>query len=264
MAFEQARALGFIYALAMVFILAYLWHTKRWTRRIGWVILLVTLALGFLIFSPIIPWQFQSLILRDARGVGGPLAVAAIGILVMLALSFLFGRFYCGYLCPVGAAQELASLAPLSKIKVGNKVWPGVIRWIVFLLFIAAGYFFSFGLLRLFGIRDFFLLLFSAGFFIFLVIIAISLFLYRPFCRFICPFGALVSIPAMGSLFKIRRTGACISCGKCEKVCPTNEAKKDDLKGECYLCHRCLDACPTAGALEYRRAGGERTKEGAK
>lgn len=66
MVFEQARALGFIYALVMFFILAYLWYTKRWTRRIGWIILLITVALGFLIFSPIIPWQFQSLVLRDA------------------------------------------------------------------------------------------------------------------------------------------------------------------------------------------------------
>ena len=132
MVFEQARALGFIYALVMFFILAYLWYTKRWTRRIGWVILLITVALGFLIFSPIIPWQFQSLVLRDARGVGGPLTVAAAGLIVMLVLSFVFGRFYCGYLCPVGAVQELASLAPVSKVKVGSKVWPGAIRWIFF------------------------------------------------------------------------------------------------------------------------------------
>ncbi|OPZ44680.1 MAG: quinol dehydrogenase membrane component [Euryarchaeota archaeon ADurb.BinA087] len=264
MVFEQARALGFIYALVMFFILAYLWYTKRWTRRIGWIILLITVALGFLIFSPIIPWQFQSLVLRDARGVGGPLTVAAAGLIVMLVLSFVFGRFYCGYLCPVGAVQELASLAPVSKVKVGSKVWPGAIRWIFFILFIIAGYFFTYGLLRLFGIRDFFLLLLSAGFIIFLAIIAISLFLYRPFCRFICPFGALASVPAMGSRFKIRRTDACISCGKCERACPTNEAKRDDRKGECYLCHRCLDVCPVEGALEYRRAGGELGKEGAK
>jgi|GEM_PF-2524031 len=155
MVFEQARALGFIYALVMFFILAYLWYTKRWTRRIAWIVLLITVALGFLIFSPIIPWQFQSLVLRDARGVGGPLAIAAAGLIVMLALSFVFGRFYCGYLCPVGAVQELASLAPVSKIKVGSKVWPGAIRWIFFILFIIAGYFFTYGLLRLFGIRDF-------------------------------------------------------------------------------------------------------------
>ena len=262
MAFEEARALGFIYALAMFCIAAYLWHSKRWTRKMGIVFLVITLALGFLIFSPIIPWQFQSLVLRDARGIGGPLVVAAVGILVMLAMSFLFGRFYCGYFCPVGAAQELGSLAPVPKVRVESKLWPGVIRWVFFVLFILAGYLFSIGLLRLFGIRDFFLLILSTGFFVFLAIVVISLFLYRPFCRFICPFGALVSIPAMGSRFKIQRTGACISCGTCERACPTNEAKKGDLKGECYLCHRCLDVCPVDGALEYRRVKEQEGEEG--
>lgn len=253
MVFEQARVLGFLYALAMFFITAYLWHTKRWTRRTGYVFLVITLVLGFLIFSPVIPWQFQSLVLRDTQGVGGPLVVAAAGILVMLALSFLFGRFYCGYYCPVGAVQELASLAPVPKLRVESKLWPGVIRGIFFILFIIAAYVFAFSLLSLFGIRTFFFLILSTGFFVFLAITAISLFLYRPFCRFICPFGALASISAMGSRFKIQRTGACISCGKCERACPTNEAKKGDLKGECYLCHRCLDICPVEGALVYRR-----------
>jgi ferredoxin-type protein NapH len=253
MAFEEARALGFIYALAMFCITAYLWHSKRWTRKIGLLFLVITLALGFLIFSPIIPWQFQSLVLRDVRGIGGPLIVAAVGILIMLALSFLFGRFYCGYYCPVGAAQELASLAPVPKLRVESKLWPGVIRGVFFIFFLLAAYLFSIGLLRLFGIRDFFLLILSTGFFVFLAILVISLFLYRPFCRFICPFGAIVSIPAMGSRFKIQRTDACISCGKCERTCPTNEAKMTDRKGECYLCHRCMDVCPAEGALVYRR-----------
>jgi ferredoxin-type protein NapH len=262
MAYEEARALGFIYALAMFCITAYLWHTKRWTRKMGWIFLVITLALGFLIFSPIIPWQFQSLILRDARGVGGLLLAAAAGILVMLALSFLFGRFYCGYFCPIGAAQELASLAPGPKVRVESKIWPGVMRGIFFVLFLLAGYVFSIGLLRLFGIQDFFLLILSIGFFVFFAIIVISLFLYRPFCRFICPFGAIVSVPAMGSRFKIQRTGACISCGKCERACPTNEAKKSDLKGECYLCHRCLDVCPVEGALEYRRVKEQEAEPG--
>ncbi len=255
MVYEQFKVIGFLYALIFFFGLFSLWYKKRWNQAIRIALLLITIPLGFLIFSPIVPWQFQMLVLRDVKGVGGPLIIAVIGILVILGLSFLFGRFYCGYLCPVGAVQELGYLLPAPKLRLKSKILPYLFRWAFFVVFIGAGIFLSLGVLRLFGIRDFFYLVFTTGFFIFLVIIGLSFFLYRPFCRFFCPFGALVSLPAMASRFKIQRTDACIECAKCEKACPTNEAKKTDLKGECYLCHRCLDTCPVKGALEYNRSG---------
>ena len=262
MVYEQAKVLGFLYALVFFLVLFALWYTKRWKRRTGIVLLLVTIALGFLIFSPVIPWQFQMLVLRDVKGIGGPLAIAAMGIVVMLTLSFLFGRFYCGYLCPVGAVQEIGSYVPVPKIHLKNKIMPGLFRWAFFFEFIGAAIFLSLGILRLFGIRDFFYLVFTTGFFVFLVIIGLSFFLYRPFCRLFCPFGALVSVPAMVSRFKIQRTDQCIECKKCEQACPTNEAKRADLKAECYLCHRCLDVCPVEGALEYTRVGSVTQKTG--
>jgi polyferredoxin len=256
MAYLEFRFIGFMYALVFFFVLFVLWYTKRWRRWQGIVILAITIGLGFLIFSPIIPWQFQQIVLRDIQGIGGPIGIAVIGILIMLVLSFLFGRFYCGYLCPVGAVQELSYLVPVPKFRLKNKTIPYLSRWAFFLVFIGAGIMLSQGILSLFGIRDFFNLIFSAAFFVFLAIVGLSFFLYRPFCRFFCPFGALVSIPAMGSRFRIQRTDACIECGKCERACPTNEAKLADLKAECYLCHRCLDVCPVEGALEYTRVGG--------
>ncbi len=255
MAYQEFRFIGFLYALVFFIVLFVLWYTRRWRRWQGIALLVITIALGFIIFSPIIPWQFQQLVLRDVQGIGGPIGIAVIGLLTMLALSFLFGRFYCGYLCPVGAVQELGYLTPVPKLRLGSKIMPYLFRWAFFFVFIGAGIILSQSILALFGIRDFFLLILSTGFFVFLVLIGLSFFLYRPFCRFFCPFGALVSVPAMGSRYKIRRTAACIECKKCEKACPTNEAKRDDLKAECYLCHRCLDVCPVDGALEYTRAG---------
>jgi ferredoxin-type protein NapH len=85
------------------------------------------------------------------------------------------------------------------------------------------------------------------------VILLVSAVVYRPFCRFICPFGALAAVAAMPAVFKIRRTETCTECGKCERACPTDEAKPGDWKGECYLCGRCIEACPTLKSLQYRR-----------
>ncbi|MDD1664612.1 MAG: 4Fe-4S binding protein, partial [Methanomicrobiales archaeon] len=112
---------------------------------------------------------------------------------------------------------------------------------------------FSVGVLAFLGVMDFFLLSFTAGFLVMLTLHVVALFFYRPFCRIICPFGALLSLAGAESLFKLRRNPSCIECGKCEFTCPVDEAKREDLKGECYLCGRCTEVCPVKGAITYRR-----------
>jgi len=87
-----------------------------------------------------------------------------------------------------------------------------------------------------------------------LTLLVVSLFFYRPFCRVVCPYGALLSLAGLASRFKLRRNPSCIECGKCEFACPTGEAGREDRKGECYLCGRCTEVCPVKGAITYRRA----------
>ncbi|MDD1679924.1 MAG: 4Fe-4S binding protein [Methanomicrobiales archaeon] len=247
------KIVGFVYALVIVVMCAALLYTGRWSRRIGYALLTITLGFGFLILAPIMPYQLQMLVLRDMKGLGGPLIAAVLGIILILVLSFIFGRFYCGYLCPVGAAQEAVSRVSPRTVRVTQKTLTGAVRLGVLGAFFLAGCTVSFGLLYPFGIRDFFSLSFSAAFFSFIGVLLVSVMVYRPFCRFICPFGALAAFAAMPAVFKIHRTEACIDCGNCERVCPTDEAKRSDLKGECYLCGRCIDTCSTPGALRYRR-----------
>jgi len=81
--------------------------------------------------------------------------------------------------------------------------------------------------------------------FIGLVIISIaSVFLYRPWCRFLCPFGALSALTSRLTRNKLERTEDCTECGLCEKICPTQEAAANSKKTECYYCNRCVDICP--------------------
>ncbi len=256
------QVIGIVYAIISIFIGAWLWRTGRFGKNVQFLFLFLTSLLGFLIFSPMLPVQFQDALVRGATGTSpvtgagaesGP-AVPAVffGVIFMVVLAFIFGRHFCGYLCPIGALQELVYHIPLKKIVIRQKQTLTIIRLIVFLGIIAAAFLFSTGLIQLFGIKSFFSLAITATSLVFVTVLVISLFIYRPFCRIICPTGLLFQVAAAPARLKIYRTDACIECGKCERVCPTDESKRSDLKSECYLCHRCIDACPVEGkALRY-------------
>jgi polyferredoxin len=253
--------IGIAYGILFIFIGAFLWRTGRFSRPVKFILLLVTILMGFAVFSPMIPHNFQQLILRSDAYVGFALVGAAAGMAVFFLLTFLFGRHFCGYLCPIGAVQELAYEAPTPKVRLPWKVGLSVIRGLVFVIIIGTGLGLSLSILSFFGIEDFFRLTFSLGFFVFLVLIAISLFIYRPFCRLICPVAVIFQFFATPARWKIRRTDACIECRKCERVCPTNEAGRTDKKSECYLCRRCIEVCPVKGALLYSGRGEPKREE---
>ena len=261
MVFDQIpKAAGFIYALVMNFVIAYLWYSGRWQQKLGWLVLVVSAALGFLIFAPVAPWQFQQLVLRDVQGLGAPLIVGVIGLTIVFVLTLVLGRFFCGYLCPVGAVQEIAYHAPIPKTNPRQKTAFMAVRAVVFVVFLLLAFLLSASLLAWFGIRDFFYLTLTSGSFVFIIVVLLSMTLYRPFCRLVCPYGVLLSLGAWKSILRLQRTDACIKCKKCEKACPTDEAKRDDGKAECYLCGRCVDACPTTGALIYKRRNADGNK----
>lgn len=252
------QVVGIAYGILFFIVGAFLWRAGRFSGTVRYALLLVTILLGFAIFSPMLPFMFGELVARADSRVGATLLGAAFGMVLFFLLTFLFGRHFCGYLCPIGAVQEVAYLVPIQKVRLPGKVFPVVVRAVVFLLILGAGLAFSLSILHYFGIRQFFMLTFSSGFLVFSCIMIVSIFFYRPFCRLICPLGAIFQVFATPARWKIRRTDACIECGKCEKVCPTGEAGREDTKGECYFCRRCMDVCPTKGALVY---GGKKREE---
>ncbi len=253
MAIEATKVAAMVYAVVATIILVVMLRRGKFNRRIGYLFLAISVALGFFIFAPMLPYQFQLLLMGKIKQLGMPVAIPAIFLSMFVVLSFAFGRIFCGYVCPIGAAQELLYLLPGKKLKVTNKTITTAFRigFLIAFVILAAG--FSIGLLRYLGVKEFFNVDTGVVFFwVFLIIVVISALVYRPFCRLACPYGALLSLAVIKGRFKLRRNENCINCKKCGEACPTAEVGWTDFKQECYMCNRCKEVCPVEG-MEYTR-----------
>ncbi len=249
MKLELAMILGMIYTAVMVPAVTYLLYKGKLRKELGWLVLVLSALLGFAYFAPMFPWQLQLLMLGKIPQANLPVVVLVTSLVILSSL--LVGRVFCGYVCPPGALQELAYLAPVKKVKVPSSITAKV-RWAVFAAMLVLSVVFAINLTKIIGLPDLFQLVLGPGLVIFLVIIIASTVIYRPFCRFVCPFGALSSLLSWRSVYGVRRNSSCVDCGRCEKVCPP-QVLRARAGSECYLCGRCLATCHKE-ALEYSRA----------
>lgn len=186
-----------------------------------------------------------------------------------VALTLLANKIVCGWACPFGAAQELAYSIKPKAISKGRKV--KIPRWLSFLsrfiLFLAMllllfavignreGYV-LYHPLNPFNLFDLHIEYYIMGIVIFASIVG-GVFVYRPFCLLICPFGFFSWLIERASIFKVRvNPSKCTKCGACSKACPTDAAKNivDGiyLPADCFSCSRCLKSCPY-DAIKYGR-----------
>lgn len=205
---------------------------------------------------------------------GGQFTWAAMGapLLILLALipiTALWGRFFCGYLCAFGGMQELAAFIGkklgLPKLKITSeadrilrKVKYGVLAVPFVLWTFSISYDFispwnTFGQYSSYkGWSDLSGWVSVGGQFL-IAIIIFSLFVERGFCRYFCPLGGVFSLISRGRLFKVKSSGRCVSCGKCDAECPMGVSVSSEAGGsipggsvtssECIDCFRCVDKC---------------------
>ena len=98
--------------------------------------------------------------------------------------------------------------------------------------------------------------LFSFKCLILITVIVLSILFYRPFCKWICPLGAIYSLFNKISLLSIKvEDDKCIGCQQCTKACKmdVNVLKTPDHP-ECIRCGACMKACPKA-AIHYQFMG---------
>jgi Fe-S-cluster-containing hydrogenase component 2 len=91
------------------------------------------------------------------------------------------------------------------------------------------------------------------------VLALLCLFVQMAWCRYLCPYGALLGLLSLFSLCKISRSEKlCIRCGLCSARCPAwlpVMHKKTVRSAECYACYRCVHGCPAPGAVTMKAAG---------
>jgi ferredoxin len=155
-----------------------------------------------------------------------PLSVLLFFMLPIL-FAFLFGRVFCAGVCPFGALQELVNIKNYRLSKAITSVL-GIFPWIYLIFavlfavtqsrFIICRFDPFVGIFRLGG--DFALIVFG------ILLLVAAIFTGRPFCRFICPYGALLGLFSRVSIRKIELTQkTCNNCELCHNACPVDAIK---------------------------------------
>ncbi|MDR3745585.1 MAG: 4Fe-4S binding protein [Acidobacteriaceae bacterium] len=190
---------------------------------------------------------------------------------VFLLSSLLLKKTFCSWLCPVGTASEYLW-------KLGRRVFHRnfvVPRWLdiplrglkyllmSFFLFIVISMsaealndflLAPFGIIADVKMLNFFCHMGIVGMAVVVMLIVLSLFIQNFWCRFLCPYGALMGLVSTLSPAKIRRDAdACVACGKCSKACPSSLPVDRLLQvrsAECTGCMECIAACSVENALQ--------------
>ncbi len=205
---------------------------------------------------------------------------------ILLAFGVLFGRGICGWFCPFGLFQELLHKIPVLKFK----LWKGflylkyiILVIFVFILPIAVTNFMGMGKpafcqficpagtleggIPLLGthpeLRQTIGSLFSLKMFILIATIICCIFIYRFFCKALCPLGAIYGIMNKVSIYHLEiDKNKCTGCGKCKNTCKmeVNPVEKPD-SAECIRCGECVHACQAEALYLGFKLSGKKTAQ---
>jgi len=165
--------------------------------------------------------------------------------------SLLMGRIFCGLICPMGILSSALFRPTREEIPVaGETQYLRYTRFFALLLFLYLtldAAMIMLGLKPMQGLWSY-LTKHQKGIAVIIVVsvlilLASSLFIYRPYCRFVCPIGTLLSLTNRFSLFTFgRRTDKCEGCENCVENCPLSiKALSESL--DCFRCLSCYAAC---------------------
>lgn len=191
-------------------------------------------------------------------------------LIAFLAMCFLLRKSFCSWLCPVGTLSEYLW-------KLGRRTfrrnfslprWADIplrgLKYLLLSFFVyviakmdaeaIAGFLASpYGVIADVKMLNFFRFMGETAAIVVLLLVVLSVFVQNFWCRYLCPYGALMGLTSLFSPAKIRRVeSACIDCAKCAKACPAILPVDKLIKiqsAECTACMECVAVCPAEGAL---------------
>ncbi|MBW7932686.1 MAG: 4Fe-4S binding protein [Gemmatimonadaceae bacterium] len=198
---------------------------------------------------------------------------ATVLVLIAIALALLMRKAFCSWVCPIGFLSEW--LAKLGRTAFGRnfKPWKWVdiplrsLKYLLMAFFVLS--ILSMGRESLTAfltspynkVADvkmglFFAKMSTVGLSITAVLVIGSIFIQGLWCRYLCPYGALLGLFSWASPSRIRRDPAtCVDCGLCDKACPSRlpvMRKRQVVSPDCSGCLDCVAACPIKGALAMK------------
>ena len=275
---QSTRTKYFFFAAISLFGLIYLVQLGRpdntgiylrslWYPRMLHIVSLVIAVVlcGFALGKSPNPMEGTVKVLKSMVGLYPSIIEKVLAFAFFIFLAVVGNKLICGWACPFGSLQELIYSIPLFHSIKKHKL-PFVVTNVVRIGLFAVTLLILFGII---GNREGFVLyhylnpfnLFDLHFEHWLILTAVivflilSIFIYRPFCHFVCPFGFVSWIMERFSLVKVNiDKEKCTKCGLCVQACPT-QAAKDKVTGkllgaDCFSCARCLNVCPQ-DAIRY-------------
>ncbi|MCX6545872.1 MAG: 4Fe-4S binding protein [Acidobacteria bacterium] len=221
----------------------------------GWLPIAALMNLKYFLVTGVVP---------EVHAAGMFLLIAFLGI------TFVARKAFCSWLCPVGTISEWLwrggreifgrSLQPPGWIDIPLRGLKYLLMgfFLYAVLGMSAAEIKSFaespyGLVADVKMLNFFRHLGTTAALVIAALLVGSVFLKNPWCRYLCPYGALLGLVSVISPTWIRRdVNACIDCAKCPKACPSLlpvDKLVTVMSAECTGCLECVTVCPARGAL---------------
>ncbi len=183
-------------------------------------------------------------------------------LLFIIIPGILFGRFFCGFICPAGFLQELLVKVKSKKIKLNSFFEHVPLFSLVFGVFVFSYIFSSAWFSRYIcpmgtleasipwlilepNLRESLDLVFYFKIFFLIFLVLMCIIVYRFFCRVLCPLGFMLGLFNKFAFLKIKYNhGSCSGCGKCKNICPVELNVPEDVNSiKCIRCIHCVNVC---------------------